>query len=130
MCLHHGCKTQRQQSPVVVATWEAIGQWKGCIAEIDADAVDSCFHNPNDCGGGDEMGVNPRLAAPAGMTGAGVTAAEGSAYGCVGSSSGGRSVGATAFAGGGGGDSSNKTDGCDGGDGGMLADLMWWWPWR
>jgi hypothetical protein len=74
------------------------------------------------------MDANPRLAAPTGMTGAGVTAAEGSAYGCtdgyVGSSSGGRSVGATASAGGGGGGSSNRTDGCNGGDGGTLAELM------
>jgi hypothetical protein len=75
------------------------------------------------------MGANPRLAAPAGMTSAVVTAAEGSAYsctdGCTDSSSGGRSVGATAPAGGGGGGSSNRTDGCDDGDGDGGNDIMW-----
>jgi hypothetical protein len=98
------------------------------IAEIDANVADSCFNSPNDCGTGDDMGVNPRLAASAGMTGAGVAAVEGSAYGCtdgyVGGSSEGRSVGVMASAGGGIGGSSNRTDGCDGGDGCALADLM------
>jgi hypothetical protein len=98
------------------------------IAEIDADIADSCFNSPNNCGTGDDMGANPRLAASAGMTGAGVTAAEGSAYSCtdscVGGSSEGRSVGAMASAGGGVGGSSNRTDGCGGGYGCALADLM------
>jgi hypothetical protein len=98
------------------------------IAEIDADAMAGCFNSPDDCGAGDDMGANLRLAACTGMTGAGVAAVEGSAYdctdGCVGNNSGGRSVGATASAGGDGGGSSNRTDGCGSGDGCTLTDLM------